>query len=166
VSTFVRNLNQIKSHCDTTWLSPSQTAGLDALSKAIRYPGTVNFWGSVGVGKTFVCWILSRNPTTTYLPHISFLNEIAIAESVAVIVDNCPSDRTGHRTILNKLRLANIQTAILVTRELIQDYTHHVELLCTLEDIDYVRSVLGSIGIFSSKANIPNLWHLVNPYSA
>jgi hypothetical protein len=166
VSTFVRNLNQIKTHCDTTWLSPSQRRTLDVLFDAIRYPGTVNLWGSVGVGKTFVSWILSNESGATYIPHISFLNEVEAPAGGTVIVDNCPPDRTDHRTILNRLRFANIPTTVLVSRDLIQDYTRYSELLCTSEDIDRVRSNLASVGVFSPKANVPNLWHLVNSYSA
>lgn len=166
MSAFVRNLNQIKTQYDATWVSPSQEKALNALIKAIRYPGTVNLWGPIGSGKTFLCWILARQMALTYVPHISFLDELALPQQNAVIVDNCLADRSSHRTLLNRLRMAGIQGAVLVSRELSQDYTRHVELMLTGEDLIQIRARLSTLGIFSSRTAIPNLWHLVNPYTA
>jgi len=166
MSEFVRNLNLIKRQFNITWLSPSQAAALDLLFKATRYPGTVNLWGSVGVGKTFLCWIMARETGMAYIPHISFLDELDTVPTNGVIVDNCLSDRSFHRTTLNKLAIAHIQRVVLVSRPLIQDYTNHVELLCTGDDMAHVYSILCSVGVFSSKTSFPNLWHMINPYGA
>ncbi|MCZ7554454.1 MAG: hypothetical protein M5U05_18060 [Anaerolineales bacterium] len=166
MSGFVRNLNRIKTLCNQDWLSPSQKAALDTLTQGILYPGTTNLWGPAGVGKTFLAWILQQETGAEYVPHISAVATSREMRGCTMIVDNCSPDRISHRNTLNQLRLANVSSAILVSRELIQDYTSHVELVCSEADLNHIRSVLVPLGIFTLREDISSLWYVVNPYFA
>lgn len=60
MSQFVRRLNQIKSNRIPEWLTPSQQEAFFKVKTALRTPSTVNLFGRVGVGKTFLGWTLAH----------------------------------------------------------------------------------------------------------
>lgn len=164
MSDFIRLLNQIKTHRTEAWLTPSQAEAKAALCKSLRIPGTVNLFGSAGVGKTFLGWNLAEEAEYTYLPHVDRLADFQGAETKGLVVDSCPFSRAAHRDIRKHLSFKNIHRAVLITRRMIDDYTPYVELILDDRDLDKVIENLGSIGAFRDRASASNLWQLLNPY--
>jgi len=64
---------------------------------------------------------------------------------------------------LKTINFKALQFSVLVSRELVQDYTYFVELNLTADDQSKVLSNLEEIGIFRKESVIPNLWYIVNP---
>lgn len=165
MSAFIHVVNKIKTSRNETWLTPSQQVALKAIKKSLRVPGTVNLWGSTGVGKTFLAWVLADEMNFAYFPHLSCFVQAEISESQGVILDNCRPERMFHRETLKELGLLGVHRTVLITRRLVQDYTRYVELSLTPEDISHVRSSMIGIGIMPSQViEIPHLWYLINPY--
>jgi len=164
VSDFIRTLNVIKTHRDSSWLTDSQRRALAELKEALRAPGTVNLCGPVGVGKTFLAWTLADELDYIYFPHLCYFEQADDVDAVGVILDNGLSKRRFHREALKKLRFRGVRHAVFVTRQLIQDYTHYVELGLTEADVAQVRDNLASVGLFHLAPETSNLWHLINPY--
>ena len=160
----IRVLNLIKTRRNPTWLTASQQEALTALREALRIPGTVNLCGAAGVGKTFLAWTLSDELGYTYLPHINRLEQVEDLHTTGVILDNCRPERQAHRNTLKVLRFRNVRHAVLITRQMIDDYTHYVELRLTPADQVKVQGNLTTIGLFREINEAPNLWHLVNPH--
>jgi hypothetical protein len=163
MSVLIRNLNLIKSHRSHSWLSPSQTTALHEIQKALRVPGHINLWGGVGVGKTFLAWCLADELSLVYYPHLSIFIAAEQKDQPGVILDNCPHNRTAHREILSILRFQGISYAVIISRQLVRDYTYHCELLLTTEDILQIRSNLVSAGVSLTQNNVSNLWQLITP---
>jgi len=164
VSKFVRTLNLIKTHRNVEWLTPSQSRALAALKSALRVPGTVNLCGPAGVGKTFLAWILADELGYTYFPHQEHFTRAEKVATPGVIIDNGQPNRQSHRNALKALQLRDVARAVLITRELVHDYTRYVELHLSPEDREKVRHNLASVGHFTHNVEVPNLWYLVNPH--
>ena len=163
MSDFIRILNLIKTRRDPTWLTTSQQEALLALRKALQIPGTVNLCGIAGVGKTFLAWILADELGYTYFPHIDRFMQSGGSLTDGVIVDNCQPERQIHRNTLKLLRFRNVRHTVLISRQLIRDYTHYVELRLTPDDQAKVWQTLTALGLFQEITEAPNLWHLLNP---
>ena len=164
MSDLIRVLNLIKTRRNLTWLTASQQGALAALRKALRVPGTVNLFGAEGVGKTFLAWVLAAELGYTYVPHISHLERDNDLQLAGVVVDNCQPGRLAHRDTLKMLRFQTVRRAVLVTRQIVDDYTYYVELGLTSDDQAKAQDNLASIGLFHKIDKAPNLWHLVNPH--
>ncbi|HFD39729.1 MAG TPA: hypothetical protein ENJ31_07790 [Anaerolineae bacterium] len=164
MSKFVRTLNSIKTHRCAEWLTPSQSRALAALRRELHAPGTVNLYGPAGVGKTFLAWILADELDLTYFPHLEYLAQAERVTASGVIIDNGQSSRQAHRNTLKVLQLEGVVRAVLITRELVHDYTRYVELSLLPEDKEKASLNLATIGHPAHDAQVPNLWHLVNPY--
>jgi MoxR-like ATPase len=164
VSDFIRTLNLIKTRRNSTWLTPSQQEALAELREALHMPGTVNLCGMAGVGKTFLAWTLADELGFAYFPHINRLEQGEDLQITGVILDNCRPERQVHRDTLKELRFRNVRYAVLITRQIIHDYTRYVELRLTPADQDKAWNNLTTIGIFQKRTEAPNLWYLVNPH--
>ena len=163
MSQFIRHLNQIKNKRTVEWLTPSQQAVRSSITDTLRIPTTVNLFGNQGVGKTFLCWTLASELRFTYLPHPGLVTSLSNAQHDGVIIDNCRADRQMHREILKTMRFHNVDRVIIVTQQMIKDYTQFVELRLTESDILTVQQNLADIGVLPSiKGETPTLWHLVN----
>lgn len=164
MNNFIRNLNRIKAKRNFDWLTPSQQRAFTAVEKALQVPSTVNLFGREGVGKTFLAWMLADKLDYVYLAHPSRLGQLNDLETIGVILDNCQSDRQAHRDLLKTVRFQQIHRAIFITRQMINDYTHYVELKLTSIDQEQVQKNLADIGLVMASIKQPNLWHLVNPH--
>ena len=164
MSDLIRTLNHIKTRRSHTWLTPSQREALIGLRRALQVPGPVNLFGAIGVGKTFLAWTLADELGFSYLPHTAQLKQVEALSTTGVILDNCHSDRRSHRDILKTLQFLNTSHAVLVTRQMIDDYTHYVELKLTSTDQAKVRDTLEALGLYHEVDQVPHLWHLVNPH--
>ncbi len=163
MSDFVRTLNLIKTHRSAEWLTPSQEQALTALKEALRVPGTVNLCGPAGVGKTFLAWTMVDEWGYAYFPHLKHFVQLESVLASGVIIDNVDPGRQFHRNLLKVLQFEDVKRAVLITRELIRDYTHYVELSPLSGDREIVCNNLISVGVLISNSRVPSLWHLVNP---
>lgn len=163
MSKFIHTLNLIKANRSREWLTPTQLQALNALKEALQLTGTVNLCGSAGVGKTFLAWILVDELDFAYFPHITHFCHRNKVRVPGVIIDNVAPDRQSHRTVLKALEFEGVKHAVLITRELILDYTHYVELSLSSRDHDTVSQNLANVGIFISDSQVSKLWYLVNP---
>jgi hypothetical protein len=163
MSQFIRHLNQIKKKRAVEWLTPSQQVACSSIKATMRIPTTVNLFGHPGVGKTFLSWTIASELDFTYLPHPDLISIISNAKHNGVIVDNCQADRQTHRKILKMMRFHNVDRVIIITRQIIKDYTQFVELKLTQPDIVTVQQNLVTIGVLPANiADTPTLWYLVN----
>lgn len=165
MDSFYRIHNFIKREFDASWLTPSQQSARAELEKSAVLPGSVNLWGSAGSGKTFLAWSLQRFAGYSYFPHLSYFHQAAPSTALShVIIDNGETHRRVHRETLAALRLRGVQHAVLISRQLIQDYTHHVHLELTDADLSHVRSCLANAGVYTTPTEIRNLWYVINPH--
>lgn len=164
MSEFIRRLNTIKRHRDFSWLTPSQQTACSTIGQTLRVPGTINMFGKAGVGKTFLSWNLAERLNYCYVSHQSEMEKTLAKNTDGIIIDNCSHSRTVHREILKWLQFHQIVRAVLVTRHLIQDYTHYVEVHLTNSDLAQVKRNLIRINLtVTEREEMPNLWSLVNP---
>jgi len=161
MSEFIHVINKIKAHKNFQWLTPSQKEAFKALKKALQKPEVVNLCGPVGAGKTFLCWILADELGYRYFPHRSRLEVTTSLNVSGVIIDNDLPNRESHRRLLVLLRMKNIHRAVVVTREVVQDYTCYVRLKITPMDIEKARENLLRMGVIRTQ-KASNLWELVN----
>jgi ABC-type transport system involved in cytochrome c biogenesis ATPase subunit len=164
VSDLVRTLNLVKTHRSLGWLTPSQQEAFAALCRELRVPDVVNLFGSAGVGKTFLAWTLADQLSYAYLIHPAHLAQMEHPRAAGVILDNCRSDRRSHRDVLKTLQFLGITHAVLITRSVIEDYTHYVELGLTSADQSQVQDNLRTVGVYREADPSCHLWHLINPY--
>lgn len=165
MSDFIRILNSIKTHWDLSWLTPSQQQCLTELQASLRVPGSINLFGKHGVGKTFLAWAVARENGLAYFPHLTLFEQAEIVDADGVIIDNCLPGRIEHREVLKALQFRGIRRAILITTELIHDYTHYCELTLTSDDIQKVLSNLETVGIYLNAIGEElDLWRLLNPF--
>lgn len=163
MSQFVRHLNQIKSNRIPEWLTPSQQEAFFKVKTALRTPSTVNLFGRVGVGKTFLGWTLAHELNFFYLSDPVLIKTITSNQYSGLILDNCRADRQTHRELLKILQFQNINKAVFISRQMIKDYTQFVELNLTDSDIFTVEQNLIDAGVLSlTQDDVPNLWYLVN----
>lgn len=164
MSELIRNLNLIKRHRTPEWLTSSQVTAMGYLQKALAVPGTVNLYGAAGVGKTFLGWQLADSAGYAYVPDHSGLGELDLGGIIGLIVDNCPPNRSAHREIQKLLQFRNIRRAVLISRQLIDDYTSYVQLNLDEQDVHHVVSNLMRVGMARQAHGVANLWQLLNPY--
>ena len=162
MSEIIRALNLIKLHRDASWLTDSQQQALLDVKEALRIPGTVNLCGPKGVGKTFLAWNLADELNYVYFPHLSYFMQVENLNTSGIVLDNCQPRRQAHREVLKTLRSQGTRHAVLITRQLIQDYTHYVDLGLTEADIDKVQGNLATINLIPKESQVSNYWHLIN----
>lgn len=163
MSKLIRDLNKIKSNRTTEWLSPSQQSAFISIKTILRIPSTVNLFGHSGVGKTFLGWTLANELNFAYLSRPDLVNNVSGEKYDGVVLDNCYAERQAHRELLKILQFQYISRAVLITRQIIKDYTQFVELRLTDLDIIVVQKNLVDLGMSPvTRKDIPNLWYMVN----
>ena len=162
MSTFLRCLNSIKRERTLAWLTPSQRVAMAQAAQLLHLPGHVNLFGSIGVGKTFLAWFVAEQLGYLYLPHPTKLTESDRPPPAGIVIDNCSSQRSTHRELLKELSFCGINRSMLVTRTMLQDYSHFVHLTLTDEDQIQVRLNVARIGCVLATENTWNLWSLIN----
>jgi hypothetical protein len=164
VSEFIQRTNAIKKGYQPDWLTPSQQTVLEKINELRRVPGTINVVGGIGSGKTFLAWVMANQLSYQYIPsalHITHYDR----NYAGAIVDNCHFSRTSHRELLKAIQFEKIPSAVLISRQLIQDYTHYVELSLTPVDQQKVIWNLASVGIITLvEREHSNLWSILNEH--
>jgi hypothetical protein len=162
MSTLLRCLNSIKRERTEAWLTPSQRTAMAQVTQLLQLPGHVNLFGAIGVGKTFLAWFVADQLGYLYLPHPTMLAESDRPTPAGIVIDNCSSQRSVHRELLKELSFCGISRSLLVTRTMLQDYSHFVQLTLTDEDQIQVRLNVARIGCVLAPENTGNLWSLIN----
>jgi len=171
-------LNYIKTKSNQNWLSNSQKMALKKIINYLEIHRSVNLFGPIGSGKTFLMWVFSKMyPDWKYLPIPPRESEFQDFSGVNLILDNFSSDPKEYRRALYLATLYNIKKLIFVTNSEIDDAIPKVELCLKEYDIKKILNNLCVIGIdnnvvkkttvkedTSTKYSLPtNLWKLINP---
>jgi len=120
--------------------------------------------GDIGVGKTFLAWMVAGEFGYNYFPNVGQLEWGELINVSGVVIDNCSADRQAHRDLLKTLQLHNVSYAVLVSRQLPNDYIHFVELRLAIADQAKVWDNLNSVGRYGETHERHNLWNIVNPH--
>lgn len=164
MSAFLHRLNKIRTARTETWLTASQQIAMEQVFAQARMAPALNLYGRVGTGKTFLAWMIAERLDYPFVAHPHKINEWETTfPHAGVIIDNCSPERTAHRELLKELSMFNVAHAVLVSRKAIEDYIHHVQVHCTLDDFTHAQSNLASISAATLPQNALNLWALVNP---
>lgn len=131
MNTFLSLSNFIKENLSDDWMTPSQRETHDKLIEALSYHNYINLYGAVGIGKTFLGWLLHKNQIGRYFSHWSDLKPV----TKPVIVDNVSQRREDFRNLIKEVQLADIPKLIAISREPINDYVASVELDCQQVDL-------------------------------
>src|SRR6266540_4069499 len=108
MSALLRRLNAIKAACTIDWLTPSQMQTWHELQNRLALGEVVNLHGPIGSGKTFLAWLLVKQRNAVYISGAE-ISSLPIAETSATaavllsIVDDYPSTREAHRSLLKQL---------------------------------------------------------------
>jgi hypothetical protein len=132
MSSFIHSLNLIKTRRTRAWLTLSQQIAFAAVEKVLQAPSTVNLFGTIGVGKTFLAWMLADQLAYAYLPHPGQLEQFEASEINGVVLDNCYSSRQAHRNLLKKLRFHQVHYAVLVIHQYIVHSEKHLNNQITI----------------------------------
>ena len=163
-SRFVDILNRIRQNANPNWFTPSQQAAYNILSERLGFLDEVNLWGNLGVGKTFIGWILHKQRLAVYAPR---LEEIVQKQGSAVhqiaVIDNMGWRRHEVRDALHLCRSQGCEKLLLITTEPVEEQMAVVELQLTEEDLAKASTNLRSIRVLPNSDAVISLWNLVSP---
>lgn len=154
--------NLIKARCSSSWLTPSQQKALRTIHELTSTFGRCNLHGNVGVGKTFVAWVLSKEHGLVYFPTPNLLLDVVGTHGKFAIIDNYSERTLSYRKLAPEMSIRGFLGFILISREPIADHIHKVEL--TLTEADYVwvnRTLYENLGItvpLSTETRVGGLW--------
>lgn len=161
MSDFVKVLNRIKASCSKEWLTPSQEIIFEECQKLPRSYYMINIYGKSGVGKTFLCWILTKEGLGTYFT--SYRKYIEADDATTnLVLDNCESDRIFARNLRNIGLRKNIRSIFFITNTRANDDLPSLELKLTEEDIKCVKANLWRCNItIKNNQEVTNLKELI-----
>lgn len=168
MSVLIRRLNSIKDACTIDWLTPSQAQTWRELQDCLALGEVVNLYGPIGSGKTFLAWLLIKQRNTVYVPNTG-ISSLPIAKTIGTdastlpIVDDFPSTRESHRSLLKQLAYNGYTQAVVLTQSPIHDDCYRVQLSLTKIDIDHVRQRLLLLDPKLPPRRGGTLHHLINP---
>ena len=161
MSTLLVRLNQIKAQCDLAWLTPSQQQVWARLHEQLAFGETVNLYGAVGCGKTFLAWLFVKQANATY---IASRQAIPVKTNEALLViDNHPDSREAYRESLKTLAYQHQRATVLISRMAIRDDCYRVQLLLTQTELAPVYQRLVLLEPTLPPPRSMSLHHLFNP---
>jgi len=98
MSEFIKILNKIKKNYCKNWLTLNQKNAFASCKKLIKSYFIINIYGTTGVGKTFLGWVLAKEVRGKYFPSLEKHNKTNNM-SKKIIIDNCESDRNFARKL-------------------------------------------------------------------
>lgn len=158
---YLEILNAVKAHLGELRLTESQTRCRQRILARLGYPGAVNLFGALGVGKTVLGWSMAAQGEVTYVPCATDWKAAIESGERPLFLDNAEADRWSTRRLLSQLETAGIDKVVLVTRAPIDDYIFRAELTLTADDLIAVRRSLEELNYRSVDAHYDNLWDLV-----
>jgi len=105
-------LNQLKTQAKPNWLTDGQRAAFDAIRDV---PETVNLYGPVGSGKTFLAWTLSRSLAMPYFPSPAAFDRRSERPTPRAIVDNAGARERTVRSLLAVAQRKGTHTLLFIT---------------------------------------------------
>ena len=147
MSRLVEFQNRIRRQFCLEWLSPSQKKTYDHLQNLLSFQETVNLYGSTGVGKTFIRWVLEKE-----VPMYSYLSPDKLEENTTnktswAVVDPHPRQRLIVRQTLATLHDLDYTKIILVSDEPIEDQIPRCQLALTPSDLQKIYQNWSAISI-------------------
>ena len=104
---------RIRDRISLEWLTPSQQA---LWTQLMRFDGpphrVINIYGSAGVGKTFVGWLLERQRLATY----GFWKQRPKPVHPRLILDNASTNHADVREVRPLIDQLGVQQIILISR--------------------------------------------------
>jgi len=158
---FVDILNRIRQHANADWLTPSQRTAYELLRERLEFLDEVNLWGTHGVGKTFIGWVLHAQRLAVYAPRLEDVEPAHLSR--VVIVDNLNWRRLAVRETLHRCRDYGYDKVVLISTEPVQEQIAGVELRLTADDIQKVAANLRSISVVPYNDAPQSLWNMVSP---
>lgn len=168
MSTLIRRLNGIKAACTIDWLTPSQAQTWRELQAHLTLGEVINLHGPIGSGKTFLAWLLIKQRNAVYVTSTG-ISSLPIAKTIDTddvtlpIVDDYPSTREAHRSLLKQLAYNGYVQAVVLTHSPIHDDCYRVQLALTKTDLDHVRQRLLLLDPKLPPRRGGTLHHLINP---
>lgn len=108
-------LNKLKTQAAPDWLTNSQCTAFDAVRDALRFPETVNLYGPIGSGKTFLAWTLSRTLEMPYFPSLVAFDERSERPMPQATVDNVGAGERAVRDLLAVAQRKGTHTLLFIT---------------------------------------------------
>jgi len=122
-------INKVKENYSVEWLTPSQQAVFQMISQVYKFHEIINVYGHVGVGKTFLSWVIEKELSGFYIDNISEMEDSGL-----LIIDNCSNRRKNIREIIQESMLYEIDNIIIITDKKANDDIFSIELSLTDED--------------------------------
>ncbi|MDQ2996162.1 MAG: ATP-binding protein [Chloroflexota bacterium] len=168
MSALIRRLNGIKNACTIDWLTPSQAQTWRELQDCLALGEVVNLHGPIGSGKTFLAWLLIKQHhaiyvTSTGISSLPIAKPIGATDVTLPIVDDYPSTREAHRSLIKQLAYNGYIQAVVLTQLPIHDDCYRVQLTLTKADLDHVRQRLLLLDPELPPRRGGTLHHLINP---
>jgi hypothetical protein len=157
--------NRLKIQARADRLTNPQRRIYDAIVAAWRYPGRLNLYGAPGAGKTFLGWCLAYEQDVQFIAGPELLAGMDLPTlSQPLIVDNVAVDAYALRHLLATLDLAQIRTALLISRSPNPDLLPGLELpASTATDIAIVRRNLSDVEHYPvTTTESANLWNIIH----
>jgi len=157
-------LNKLKTQASPDWLTDSQRVAFYAVRDALRFPETVNLYGPVGTGKTFLAWVLSRTLEMPYFPSPSAFNERSERPMPQAIVDNAGAGERAVRDLLAVAQRKGTHTFLFITHRPNEMGLRAIALLApTPHDFDVVYRNLSLLEHYAlPPVREGNLWDAIH----
>ena len=157
--------NRLKVRARADRLTHHQRSIYDAVVAEWRYPNRLNVYGPAGAGKTFLGWSLAYEHDAQFIAGPELLAGLDLSTlTQPLIVDNIVVDAYALRHLLATLDLAQIRTAVLLSRSPNPDLLPGLELpVPTTADVAIVRRNLGDIEHYAvTITENANLWNVIH----
>jgi hypothetical protein len=129
MSKYIELQNRIKTEATLEWLTPSQKAIYENVTKGLKTHKIVNIYGAHGVGKTFLGWILAKEHEAEY-----FASHDDLQSALVAVLDNFDSDRRKVRRLRAQMHSLDIRQLFLITHRKVEDEIPAFELQFTEAD--------------------------------
>lgn len=163
MSLYLSNLDRLKNTCSIDWLTVSQERSYGQLKNWLLRPGLafIYLYGSYGVGKTFLGWLLDKERIVKYFADLSSCKSNTPLY-MPVFVDNIGADHIEFRRAMRSLEVLGIKKAVFVGVHPIEEDTPSIQLTVNNNDIKQVRERLIDRGFSVSPKHdsVKNLWDL------
>ncbi len=147
MSRLVEFQNRIRRQFCLEWLSLSQKKTYDHLQHLLSFQETVNLYGSTGVGKTFIRWVLEKEVSVYSYLSPDKLEENTADKTTWAVVDPHPRQRLIVRQTLATLHNLGYIKIILVSNEPVEDQIPRCQLALTPSDLPKIYQNWSAISI-------------------
>lgn len=162
MNNFIRVVNRIKLNCSKDWLTPSQEKTFNECNKFVHSYFLVNVYGDLGVGKTFLGWILKKENFGTYFSSYQAFENKKGKYTGKLILDNCSSDRIFSRNLRNLGLSIGLEWIIFITDKKVNDDVPSIKLCFTNDDSNCAKANLWRYNmIIKDDHEITNLKDLI-----